>query len=415
VPGFGDLGEKAVTIEEQDRQEAQRTMGRSDANQDGILDAEEIRSGRWGDDPLQTDRNRDGKLTLTELALRYAIRRVEREGGTTSSRTAASGGNSSANRPGQPGGGASQAQERMVQMAFSRYDRNANGVLEKDEWGGLGSDPSGFDTNKDGKITRDEFAASIAARFGGRGRGGDGEGDRGRFFTRREGEETPQGPAGEENDAPAAASGKKSYRSRTAVERLAELEGLPEWFARTDANGDGQVQMSEYSTSWSDQVVADFSQFDLNQDGIVTPGECLKAVESGAVQGGASASVSDDESDRGRRGRRDREGPPGRDGGNRERAETAAESPAPTEASAAIEAPAAVSAPAATEAVGAGGNVPPKVIKYAVDFIKRYDTSKDGVLTQDEWTKMNKDYSSADADKDGRITPVEMGAALMKK
>ena len=90
VPGFGDLGEKfAVTIEDQDRQEAQRTMGRSDTNQDGILDAEEIRIGRWGDDPLQTDRNRDGKLTLTELALRYAIRRVEREGGSTNSRTAA--------------------------------------------------------------------------------------------------------------------------------------------------------------------------------------------------------------------------------------------------------------------------------------------------------------------------------------
>ena len=101
VPGFGDLGEKfAVEIDEQDLQEAQRTMGRSDTNQDGVLDAEEIRNGRWGDDPLQTDRNRDGKLTLNELALRYAVRRSEREGGSANSRSS----NRSAARRGGSGG-----------------------------------------------------------------------------------------------------------------------------------------------------------------------------------------------------------------------------------------------------------------------------------------------------------------------
>jgi hypothetical protein len=60
------------------------------------------------------------------------------------------------------------------------------------------------------------------------------------------------------------------------------------------------------------------------------------------------------------------------------------------------------------------GDVPVKVVKYAVSFIKRYDTNNDGVLTQDEWTKMNQDYSSADLDKDGRITPMEMGAFLSR-
>ena len=59
--------------------------------------------------------------------------------------------------------------------------------------------------------------------------------------------------------------------------------------------------------------------------------------------------------------------------------------------------------------------MPQKYVQYAVSFIKRYDTNKDGVLTQDEWTKLNTDYSSSDADKDGRITPRELGAAFVKK
>jgi Ca2+-binding EF-hand superfamily protein len=43
-------------------------------------------------------------------------------------------------------------------------------------------------------------------------------------------------------------------------------------------------------------------------------------------------------------------------------------------------------------------------------MIAQSDTNKDGVLTADEWTKMNKDYSAADTDKDGRITPLELAA-----
>jgi hypothetical protein len=408
VPGFGDLGEKfAVAIDEQDFQEAQRTMGRSDTNQDGVLDAEEIRNGRWGDDPLQTDRNRDGKLTLNELALRYAVRREAREGGSSNSRSS----NRSGSRDGSGGRGnrntataaadgeARQGRDRMLQMMFGRYDRNGNGVLEKDEWGSFPSDPSGQDTNHDGKITREEFAAAMAARFG--GGGGEGGGDRSRWYSRREGEEGPP-KAGEASDeGPAAAvSSKKSYRFRSAAERLGKYEGLPEWFARADANGDGQVKMAEYSTSWTDQVVADFAQFDLNKDGIVTPSECVKATESGAVQGAAAPVTASDSTDARGGSRRRGEDRPASD-----------RSEPPAEASSSP----AAAAPAVAETSAASGDVPPKYIKYAVSFIKRYDTNKDGVLTQDEWTKMNTDYSSADADKDGRITPTELGAAFVKK
>ncbi len=433
VLGFGDMGEKlAVKIDEQDLQSAQSTMGQMDSNRDGMLDADEIRNSRWrGNDPLQTDRNRDGKLSLNELALRFAVLRSEREGGNADNR----GGDP--NRGGRGGGGAGgnearEGQDRMVQMIFGRYDRNGNGVLEKDEWSSFRSDPSGYDTNHDNKITREEFAASMANRFG--GRGGEAGGGGGWYSRREGGEEIAAGSGGDGENArgTAAASGRKSYRLRTSVDRLAELKDLPSWFGSLDADANGQVEMAEFSSSWSDSVVADFSQFDLNNDGIVTPSECLKATEEGAVRGSASSSSSSDgESRRGRdRGRESRREPsrsesPGTDEDDADDDQGGATSPpmsTPAAAAAAAANNGAEAKPAEAEASSAEqsapaatGDVPAKVVKYAVGFIKRYDTNNDGVLTQDEWTKLGTDYSSADFDKDGRITPLELGAQFNKR
>ncbi len=76
---------------------------------------------------------------------------------------------------------------------------------------------------------------------------------------------------------------------------------------------------------------------------------------------------------------------------------------------------AATESPEATNTASVDEDVPPKVVKYAVGLIKRYDANNDGVLTENEWKEMNSDYSSADVDKDGRITPLELGAALNRR
>jgi hypothetical protein len=76
---------------------------------------------------------------------------------------------------------------------------------------------------------------------------------------------------------------------------------------------------------------------------------------------------------------------------------------------------AATESPEATDTATVDEDVPPKVVKYAVAFIKRYDANNDGVLTENEWKEMNSDYSSADVDRDGRITPLELGAALNRR
>jgi EF hand len=64
---------------------------------------------------------------------------------------------------------------------------------------------------------------------------------------------------------------RRSYRFTPAAEKLPS--GLPGWFKSRDANGDGQVAMSEYARSWSARLVAEFRRYDTNDDGIITAKE----------------------------------------------------------------------------------------------------------------------------------------------
>jgi Ca2+-binding EF-hand superfamily protein len=77
VPGFGISAEQpTIKIEEQDLKEAEERIKRYDRNNDQVLDENEIKEGRWSDSPLQFDRNKDGKLSLQEMATRQARRRT---------------------------------------------------------------------------------------------------------------------------------------------------------------------------------------------------------------------------------------------------------------------------------------------------------------------------------------------------
>ena len=58
---------------------------------------------------------------------------------------------------------------------------------------------------------------------------------------------------------------------------LLMLRVLPvSWAVETgDADGDGQIMMAEYSTSWTDATAAEFAKLDLDGDGIILPSEAL--------------------------------------------------------------------------------------------------------------------------------------------
>jgi Ca2+-binding EF-hand superfamily protein len=389
-PGFGAEGELySVDVEDEDRREADERFRRYDSNRDGVLDRNELRRGRWSDDPMAYDRNGDGKLTPSELAVRYAQRRL-RESGSSSD-----GGSSSAPRGLLSRGGQSSSESSedprmagMIDRVFSMYDRNRNGVFEKDEWGNFRSDPSAADTNRDGKITRDEMSKWLASRFqgfgGDRGRGGD---DRGRGGDEREGGRSYFSSRGDSRDdssrrEDADDDGRKTYRFLAAAERL--QEGLPDWFARNDADADGQVAMAEFSASWSAAVVNDFANFDTNRDGYITQDECLTAVENGAVRGSAVSA------------------------------------PSPSVASSAtsttsVSSVSTTNSTSSTPAAEAPNGVDPRFFRYYQGLLKKYDTNSDGVLTQNEWQVMSRDPSAADTNGDARITVEELAIWATKR
>ena len=71
-------------------------------------------------------------------------------------------------------------------------------------------------------------------------------------------------------------AGKKSSRFLTAQERLPT--GLPDSFKQKDLDGDGQITMAEYATNWTEAAAAEFTKYDLNNDGVITPDEVLKVL-----------------------------------------------------------------------------------------------------------------------------------------
>lgn len=290
LPGFGEGSSLFnIKVEERDTKEAEDRMRRYDTNKDGMLDAEELKRGRWSDDPLQYDRNRDGKLNKSELAVRYAQRRV------------------------------------------------AEQAAQENEQGQRGDSRSG--------------------------RGGD---SRGWNRSDNRPEETTKEPVSRFGDA-------KSYRSTTAAS--SKTSGLPDFFARSDVNGDGQVTMNEFSSAWNAETLAEFQKWDLNGDGVILPSECIAALAAGARVSGMTAGGS---------------ATAGADAGKAVGAQSASDSSASR------------SAPGGPE------------LEWAKRQIGKYDSNSDGQLTANEWKAMLVDPAAADTDGDGVITAEEYAAYRAK-
>ena len=391
VPGFNEIpedlippvgfGSKAeylnVDVIQADFDEADNTIKRYDRNRNGVLEQDEIRNAKWiYGNPMNQDRNGDGKLTKSELAVRYSIRRdtqsaqarekalrdsqnpqsrPPQSGGQPQSRSSSSGGS----RGGSWGGSSQGGSDRMAQFAdgiFQRYDTNKSGVFEKDEWKNFRTDPSGWDFNKDGKITRDELVKGMSERFGGsRSSGRDRSSESGRTTWNGGGEKAPAG--GGSGESP------KSYRFKTAHERLPE--GIPQWFREGDKNKDGQIAMSEYSGQWNEKTLAEYYVYDKNRDGLVTVAEVQAASQTGFVRGVTPPPTAPTSPSAG--------------------ATSSSKSPAPTV-----------------------GGVDPKHMRYAMFVIGKYDANKDGVLDASESKASSMIKPEFDANKDGKMTPQEL-------
>ncbi len=130
------------------------------------------------------------------------------------------------------------------------YDEDANGLLTRNEWQRLSPEWRRGDRNSDGRLTTDELASELQ-----------------RIVSL---DSTPAESS--RSDAP--------KLNPSVLRRLPD--GLPAWFIEKDAagNSDGQVQMSEFETEWSDEKVVQFQRLDRNDDGVVMPSEVLESSDS---------------------------------------------------------------------------------------------------------------------------------------
>ncbi|MEC7444803.1 MAG: hypothetical protein VX500_00695, partial [Planctomycetota bacterium] len=62
---------------------------------------------------------------------------------------------------------------------------------------------------------------------------------------------------------------------RTSIQSKLEDMGLDDEFIEDDKNGDGQLQMSEFTTRWTQDKLEEFEEIDANGDGVISPTEWM--------------------------------------------------------------------------------------------------------------------------------------------
>jgi len=241
IPGFGEDFDPSVHIEQDDLAKAADRLRQYDKNHDGYLDRREVREGKWYDDPFQYDWNNDNRLSRRELAVRYAKRRSREEGRDGNSSSRSNSENDQQRREAEEQRRRQREEEerkrrqsyysnrdswRLAETLMGRYDTNHDGGLDRGERENMGI-PDAADADGRGRVDRRELAEWLIERSA------------------------------------------KSFRNFPI--------GLPEWFSLRDSNGDGQIDMVEFADEWTEEKAAEFAKYDLNEDGIVMPKECLKA------------------------------------------------------------------------------------------------------------------------------------------
>jgi len=182
---------------------------------------------------------------------------------------------------------------RYAERWVARSDADGDGELTAKEWpqsaGGLGA----VDANQDGQVTVDELAQHIAdfgrhrkirlmpssvgglvplpsllppGVAGAKGSATPGEEER---------SQSPDDGPPETTDEAKSDSRERSGDRKYFVSPSRLPPGLPDWFLKRDADGDGQLTLAEYSESGSASADKEFASYDRNRDGLITPREVV--------------------------------------------------------------------------------------------------------------------------------------------
>jgi len=289
LPGFGIEKSNVVEVEVSSKQysrsvldQIESTLRRYDKDKNGILDRKEVEAIRWGSPkPSDSDLNKDGQLTRDELAERFKRRedsnRSNNQGGSRTTRSGSRFGNSSPRSGGsrsRPSTGSSGSSTRSgfssrrsggsssssssssggerdyssyVQGVMERYDKDKDGKLNKSEQAKMSRVPKNADADKDGNLSFDELVDHYSgANSGSKDSTSSKSGDR---QTSRGGSRTPS----------------TRDRGNTRSKKFS--------FSGNDENKDGQIAMSEFTSDWNDEKLAEFNNLDLNGDGYISKTE----------------------------------------------------------------------------------------------------------------------------------------------
>lgn len=346
--GFGTAGELfVIAVTDADKREADERMGRYDRNKDGRLSKEEIGGGRWSDDPFQYDANRDGYLTASELSVRYARRRVDRESSSSNSSNSSS-----------------DSRSRFGSSSYSSRGR------EDDRRGGDdGRSRYSFsrdDEERDGGSSKSRLARTY------------------RFLSPEE--RLPKGLPDW------FASVDQDLDGQVLMAEFAEdwNDSVAANFEAFDINGDGLITPQECLSASANGVTRGGTSSSSSRSSYGSRGSYSGGGSSSAAETSSSADAADMVTARAT-------GEPKENGELKGTTASAAEATAtPSDA-----APAAAPA-AATE------QVDPRYLKYGEGFVEKYDANKDGLLTPDEWKESSSsDVSQADFDSNGSVSPYE--------
>ena len=265
---------------------------------------------------------------------------------------------------------------REAAERLKRYDRNNDGAVDQEELkrGRWTDNPMQYDRNRDGKLQANELAVRYARKriSDGENKTSDPKADQNNSRQNRWGGQQqspePEVPKGLWDE-------RASYRVASNTSD-SKVQGVPDWFNRDDADGDGQIAMREFTSDWTMALVEEFDRFDSNGDGFITAREALQSVKAGIFRGAPAAKIASSDSK-----------------------PTASDSGSSGEMS----------------LKGLPEDAEERWVKFAVTKLKKADADRNGRITGDEWGASDGPFSEIDQDGDGQITVAEYYAHRKKK
>lgn len=296
-------GMRASDFDPEALEEADKLLSTFDRDENGFLDGDEISRMSWRSPPPETsDLNRDGRLSKMELAKRFTARdgtsqrkrssrkeydskKKSREesskddsrsrrgdyGSRDGGRGSRDGDRGYRDRDSRDGGRgtrvggpesnstsrdavakakanakSAQGYAKYVDRSFKKYDVNSDGRLDKEEIAASSLLKKAKDSNRDGFISKQEAIALVSG---------------GKITA-------PTVTPANTKPTP-----KKRPVRRTSAGASTKSAGGRTPLSDKDADADGQIQMHEYTDTWTVEKLKEFREKDTNGDGLLSPEE----------------------------------------------------------------------------------------------------------------------------------------------